>query len=126
MMTKREFLAGAAAAAALSRVGWAAQVRDVDLVVYNERYADARAFAQVHAAHGIATLPMEGDAGVLWYSQLRHRIAGGERRIAGIGTHTDFFILHTLAREAGLRVRSSTRLPASHDHSGLLVSWTLA
>lgn len=127
MMTKREFLAGAAAAAAAAagRVGWASQVHEVDLVIYNERYADARAFARVHADRGIAVLPMAGDAGVLWYSKVRAQVRAGKLRIAGVGTHTDHFILHTLGRDSGMKVRSSTRLKGSHEGPGL-VSWTMA
>ena len=127
MMTKREFLAGAAAVAgaAAGRVGWAAQVHDVDLVIYNERYADARAFARVHAEHGITVLPMDGDAGVLWYSKVRAMARAGKLRIAAVGTHTDHFILHTLARETGMKVRSATRLKGAHDGPGL-VSWVMA
>jgi hypothetical protein len=127
MMNKREFLAGAAAvaAAAAGRAGWASQVHDVDLVIYNERYADARAFAQVHADRGVAVLPVEGDAGVLWYSKVRAMVRGGKLRIAGVGTHTDHFILQTLGRESGMKVRSATRLKVSHDGPGL-VSWVMS
>jgi len=128
MMTKRDFLMGAAAAttaAATARVGWAAQVHDVDLVLYNERYAGARAFARVHADRGIAVLPMNGDAGVLWYSKVRAMARSGRLRIAGIGTHTDHFILSTLGRDAGMKVRGTTCLAVEQDCPNM-VSWVMA
>jgi hypothetical protein len=95
-----------------------------DLVVYNEPYALAREFASAWSDRGASAFPMKGDAGVLWYGELRSLIAAQHAaqnglRIAGMGTHTDFFILQTLGREAGLRTQ-----PAGRHHSPL-VSWTM-
>jgi len=124
MVTKRGFIAGAAsAAAAVATVAWRPQTRGrdagtttapLDAVVFNERYSDARAFAQVFAKQGILTLPVAGDAGTLWYGSLKRRIVPGTTRIAAMGTPMDLFILETLARDAGLRVR----LRLFHDARG--------
>ena len=130
MITKREFLAGSAAllaaSAALSQdssdSASRSRVASVDLVVYNDLYPEACAFAAAAAARGAVALPIRGDAGVLWYGTLRKLIADGKRRIAGMGTHTDSFILETLGREERLRMRQLCR----HECRGSrLVSWEL-
>lgn len=111
MITKRGFLAGAAAAAAAgaapTSLGWGrGHARPFDLVVFNERYGDARAFARALGSQGGAAFAIAGDAGTLWYRTLAQHVAAGARRVAGMSTPTDLFILETLAREAaGLRAR---------------------
>ena len=138
MITKRVFLTGAASAAAVaataSRGTWAtanhAGASDADTggsaagtqhaapafdaVVFNDRYSDARAFAQALAAAGVPALAMAGDAGTLWHGALGKCVAGGCRRLAGVGTSMDLLILESLGREAGLRVR----ILAQHDSRG--------
>lgn len=137
MWSKRDFVKGAAAVvtagvvvpsgAAVSAVSAAATVppvrstpSDFDVVVYNDWFAPAKAFAADLARRGALSLAVQGDAGKLWYDTLRGMVAGGSRRIAGMTTHTDLLILETLARDAGLKVR--------HRNSGggaRLVSWVL-
>jgi hypothetical protein len=85
-----------------------------EAVVFNDRYSDARAFAQALAATGVPALAMAGDAGTLWHGALGKRVAGGCRRLAGVGTSMDLLILESLGREAGLRVR----FLAQHDSRG--------
>lgn len=137
MITKRGFLTGAASAAVAAtaaRGSWAAAdhasasapnkagiatgaqytAPAFDAVVFNERYSDARAFAQALAALGIPVLAMAGDAGTLWHGALGKRVAGGCRRLAGVGTSMDLLILESLGREAGLKVR----FLAQHDSRG--------
>jgi hypothetical protein len=125
MITKRRFLAGAATAAAATAAAvasaptslvWAREPAiSFDGVVFNERYGDARAFAEALGAQGTAMLPIAGDAGTLWYGTLNKRIAAGQKRVAGMSTPTDLFILETLAREtSALRVR----FVAHHDCRG--------
>jgi hypothetical protein len=115
MLSKRTFLKRAAvatAAAAVTPTCLIASSREgkslrpmFDWVVFNERYADARSFATALSERAAEIMPMAGDVGVLWYRQLRVALAGRTTRIAGMGTHTDLFILETLARDAGLRVQ---------------------
>ena len=138
MITKRGFLTGAASAAAAaataSRGTWAAASQTsvgvpnraggaagtqrpapaFDAVVFNDRYSDARAFAQALAALGMPALAMAGDAGTLWHGALGKQLAGGRRRLAGVGTSMDLLIVESLGREAGLRVR----FLAQHDSRG--------
>ena len=122
MITKRGFLRGASAAAfaaAAPRGSWAAPATSAsgdgvglqeaptppafDVVVFNDRYSDARAFGQALGERGVPTVAMAGDAGTLWHGALARGI--GCRRLAGMGTSMDLLILESLGREAGLRVR---------------------
>jgi hypothetical protein len=137
MWSKRDFVKGAAAAmtagvvmpirAGSSAVTGAsvapsesAPVPAIDIVVYNDWYAPAHAFATDLAQRGALALPLKGDAGKLWYDTLRGLVTGGSRRIAGMTTHTDLFILETLARDHGLKVRHR-----HGDGGARLVSWVL-
>ena len=122
-LSKRDFVKGAAAVVAGSsllgaRGALASEVPAFDLVVYNDWFAQAHAFAARFSELGIRTLPVSGDAGTLWYGTLRGLIGDGHRRIAGLTTHTDLLILETLAREKGLRV-------SQRENAGRLVSWVL-
>ena len=138
MWTKRDFVKGAAAVTAgvvMPMRGAVSSVREasiappelaaapvsaVDVVVYNDWYPTAHAFAADFARRGARALPLQGDAGKLWYDTLRGLVAGGSRRIAGMTTHTDLFILETLARDHGLKVRHR-----NSDGGARLVSWVL-
>lgn len=118
-LTKRDFVKGAAAtvviAAAASRASGSSKF---DAVVYNDWFPQARAFADGLAARGARVLPVEGDAGRLWYDTLRALVSQGQRRIAGMTTHTDLLILETLARDTGLHA-------SQRESAGRLVSWVL-
>ncbi len=120
-MTKRGFLASAAAsaaAAALTRRATPEATRDAlhafDAVVFNERYSDARVFAQTLGARGLPMVPIAGDAGALWYRVLREQVDSGRHRLVGCGTSIDLLILESLGREAGLRLC----FQAQHDARG--------
>lgn len=133
-LSKRDFVKGAAAAVAgssllsarraLASGSAAAPIAElarrpaVDIVVYNDWFAQARAFAAGFSEQGTRTLSVAGDAGTLWYGTLRGLITNGHRRIAGLTTHTDLLILETLARDQGLRV-------SQREIAGRLVSWVL-
>jgi hypothetical protein len=131
MVTKREFLAGSAAVVA---AGAGLRLRSADLperfdvVVYNGLFKEAREFAAAQAANGALALALDGDAGVLWYGTLQQLVRGGRRRLAGMGTHTDFFIFETLGRDERLKMSQACR----HECAGpvlaagpRLVSWRL-
>ena len=137
MWSKRDFVKGAAAVvtagvvvpgrAAVSAVAAASTVppagaapSDFDVVVYNDWFPPATAFAADLARRGVLSLAVQGDAGKLWYDTLRGVVAGGSRRIAGMTTHTDLLILETLARDAGLKVRRRNSVGGAR-----LVSWVL-
>ena len=136
MWSKRDFVKGAAAVVTAGIVvpGRAAvsatppalaappapAVPAVDVVVYNDWYPSAHTFAADLARRGARALPVQGDAGRLWYDTLRGLVAGGSRRIAGMTTHTDLLIIETLARDAGLKVRRRNSVGGDR-----LVSWVL-
>ena len=136
MWSKRDFVKGAAAvltagAVAPGRAAVSAAlpalaappapvVSAVDVVVYNDWYPSAHTFAADLARRGARALPVQGDAGRLWYDTLRGLVAGGSRRIAGMTTHTDLLIIETLARDAGLKVRRRSSVGGAR-----LVSWVL-
>lgn len=133
-LTKRDFVKGAAAAVAGSGLlrahgALASGNREApaarserqpafDVVIYNEWFPQARAFAAGFSERGTRTVPVAGDAGTLWYGTLRALISDGHRRIAGLTTHTDLLILETLARDEGLRV-------SQREDAGRLVAWVL-
>src|SRR5690242_13995360 len=117
-LSKRDFVKGAAASVVVVAAVGGAAAKRYDLVVYNDWFPQARAFATQHAEQGVRILPVAGDAGHLWYRTLRALINDGHRRIAGLTTHTDLLILETLAREQGLRV-------SQRAGAGRLVSWVL-
>jgi len=137
-VSKRDFVKGAAAAAVVvataSKMAHTAPgmtatggddtgitpARPFDLVVFNDLFPQARAFAARLSEEGQSTraLPVAGDAGRLWYETLRGLIGDGHRRIVGLTTHTDLLILETLARDKGLRV-------SQREPMGRLVSWVL-
>jgi hypothetical protein len=133
LITKRCFLTGVASTAAVaataprSTTPWeaepappAGQTSSIpaatvfDAVIFNERYSDARLFAQTLKAQGLPVLPIAGDAGTLWYGTLRKRVLAGRSRLAGIGTATDLMILESLGREENLQLRFRAR----HDARG--------
>jgi hypothetical protein len=138
MWSKRDFVKAAAAVvtagvvppgrAAVSAVAAKSAVprarsapADFDVVVYNDWFPSAQAFAADLARRGAVSLAVQGDAGRLWYDTLRGVVAGGSRRIAGMTTHTDLLILETLARDQGLKVRRRS----SGGGGARLVSWVL-
>jgi hypothetical protein len=91
-----------------------------DVVVYNDLFPQAKAFAAGLSGQGVRALAVEGDAGRLWYDPLRGLVDGGARRIAGMTTHTDLLILETLARDKGLKTRQRNNAGGTR-----LVSWVL-
>jgi len=127
-LTKRDFVKGAGATVVIAAVssvtpppaeaGYGAAL-PFDVAVYNEWFPQARTFAARLSEQGTRVLSVTGDAGRLWYDTLRVLVAQDHRRIAGLTTHTDLFILETLARDTQLRV--SQRIDA-----GRLVSWVLS
>jgi len=129
LFSKRDFVKGAAAVVTAGVVmqgrGAASAVTElaaVDVVVFNDWYLPAQEFAAEHAKQGARALSVQGDAGKLWYDTLRGLVASGRgRRIAGMTTHTDLFILETLARDQGLKVRRRDSASGAR-----LVSWVLS
>jgi len=120
-LNKRQFVKGAAATALVAGFARFEGCKSpTHIVVYNDWFPEAHAFATGLSKHGARALPVQGDAGILWYQTLRGLLAQGPVRMAGMTTHTDLLILETLAREHGLRVRERAGTPNTR-----LVSWVL-
>lgn len=127
-VTKREFVKGVAAVGVAVSAGRSADIAaplsssrsssrpSFDVVVYNNWFPQSREFAARFP--DARALAVGGDAGQLWYGTLRGLVNSGLRRIAGLTSHADLLILETLARDAGLKVRS-------RNATGRLVSWVL-
>jgi hypothetical protein len=128
MLNKRDFVKQAAAAGAAVLVapvttGAALSSADpdvFDVVVYNDLFPQAKAFAAGLPGRHVRALAVEGDAGRLWFGTLRGLVDTGTRRIAGMTTHTDLLILETLARDKGLRIRQRNAVGGAR-----LVHWVL-
>lgn len=113
-MRRRDFLKGiaivpaSAAAAQWSTVakrscGWVKDLR-ISAVVYDERYADCRLFADVLAQQGAVRFPSAGDAVSVWYGALREHIAQRGGRVGGMTTDSDLTVSRMCGREEGLKL----------------------
>lgn len=118
-MKRREFLKGAAIAPAAVAASQWAHAREllgnpnsrITAVVYDERYADCRIFAERLARQGAALFATGGDAVRVWYGPLRAHLAQGGGSVAGMTTDSDWGASRACGRELGLR----TAYEGSHD-----------
>jgi hypothetical protein len=111
VLSKREFIKTAAAAAAAAFVGrsLAAERKPqaasrLDAAIFDARYGDSRDFAMELEHQGAKVLSTGGDSGALWYRDMQPLLARGRIRFAGMTPGCDLFILGTLAAERGMRV----------------------
>ncbi|HTR46396.1 MAG TPA: hypothetical protein VMM16_03295 [Verrucomicrobiae bacterium] len=118
-MKRRDFLKSAAIVpATVAATQWSAmaeslgaQVPRIGAAVYDERYADCRAFAEALARQGAALFAAGGDAVALWYGPLREHLARYGGSVAGMTTESDLSVSRLCAREFGLRMAYE----GSHD-----------
>lgn len=118
-MRRREFLKGAAiapAAVAASRWSVAAEAlgarsRRISAVVYDERYADCKMFAETLGRQGAVAYSIQGDAGRAWYGALREHLAACGGGVAGMTTEADRVVSRECGRELNLRLAYE----GSHD-----------
>ncbi|HXQ25225.1 MAG TPA: twin-arginine translocation signal domain-containing protein [Candidatus Acidoferrales bacterium] len=118
-MNRRDFLKGAGAAivpAAIPGAIWRSRSRSDDAaasppllpitaVVYDDRYADCKIFADALVARGAVAFPIDGDSARLWYGPLRRHLARHGGCVAGLTTDSDFEISRACGRELNLRIR---------------------
>jgi len=72
--------------------------------VFDERFAECRAFAtELHSA-GVFTSAIRGDVADLWYGDLRAHLRENRLPIAGLTDRAALFCLEELARDVGMRV----------------------
>jgi hypothetical protein len=137
MLTRRTVLQGAAAATSLpifAGVEWArrpAAAAAVALdhpslykVLFDQRFAPARAFGSDARWRGMSVQGFAGDVTDVWFHDLYPRWKQGRAAVAGLTTHGVLFCLEHLARDARMRVvhRSEHRYPGHES----LYSWVLA
>ncbi|HXX17860.1 MAG TPA: twin-arginine translocation signal domain-containing protein [Candidatus Acidoferrum sp.] len=111
-MKRRDFLKGAAIVpAAVAAARWPAMAEMIGArrsriaaVVYDERYADCRMFAETLARQGAIALPTSGDAAHLWYGALREQLALRDGNVAGMTTDADLLVSRGCGREMNMRM----------------------
>jgi hypothetical protein len=99
--------------------------------VFDERSAEAQAFASVFRSRGMPTTGIRGDVAALWYHDLKVRLLEQRLPIVGLTDRTALFCLEELARDVGMTVQG--RIDHTFDHSGGLThqatgpsAWTAA
>ncbi len=114
-MNRRDFLKGAGAAAivpaAIPGALWGSApvatpaapiVPPISAVVYDERYADCKIFADALVRHGAVAFAANADSAQLWYGSLRAHLARHPGRVAGLTTYADFSVSQACGRELNL------------------------
>ncbi len=101
----------AAAATATSEPAASLIVPPITAVVYDERYADCRLFADALIRQGAVAFPANGDSAQLWYGSLRAHLAQHAGRVAGLTTYADFSVSQSCGRELSL----ATLYEGAHD-----------
>jgi hypothetical protein len=115
MATRRRFIEGAVAAGIAAATGPGAATAlgletnggsylRLERVVYDQRFAAARAFAAVARRRSVRTSAISGSIHDLWYHDLYYRWSDADYPIAGITGHRALFLLEMMAADAGLRV----------------------
>jgi len=123
-MNRRDFLKGAGAAAivpvAIPGAIWGSspdatiatpKFPPISAVVYDERYADCKSFADALVRYGAVAFPANADSAQLWYGSLRVHLAEYPGRVAGLTTYADFSVSQACGRELNL----ATLYEGAHD-----------
>jgi hypothetical protein len=118
-MKRRDFLKGAAMVpAGVAAVQWSAAAEAlgargsrISAVVFDERYADCRIFAESLARQGTVLFPTGGDAARLWYGALRAHLGRYGGGVAGMATDSDLGVSRECGRELAMRIAYE----GSHD-----------
>ncbi len=116
MASRREFLQLGVAALALpisAHADWrhtpvvaaeSAAALPLHKVVFDERYASSRSFADAAKEFGAPVHPIRGDITDLWFHELDARWKKEPVAIAGLTEHGPLFCLERLAWDHGMRV----------------------
>jgi hypothetical protein len=73
-------------------------------VVFDDRFAESRAFAIELERAGAVTSAVRGDVAELWYKDLRIHLRKERAPVAGLTDRPALFCLEELARDVGMRV----------------------
>jgi hypothetical protein len=113
-MNRRDFLKNAGAAivpAAIPGSLWGSvsgvdrapgtgrEFAPLSAVIFDERYPDCEAFADLLAGRGAKPFATNQDAAQLWYGPLRAHLAKHPGRVAGLTTYADFSVSQACGRE---------------------------
>jgi hypothetical protein len=137
-MNRREFVftsvtAAGTAACVLSRVQAAAPpplipipkgVRPLFGVIFDQRFATARTFAQAAAWRGNKIFGYAGDLTGVWLREIEPRWSARAGALAGISTPIALVCLEQLAAQHWLRV--VTRIDQQTGSGEALISWIIA
>lgn len=139
MITRRTILQGAVAATSLPIIAGVAskwqtpaipaaadllQHPSLYKVLYDRRFAPARAFGREAQWHGVPAQSFDGDITDVWYHDLQPRWQKGRAPIAGLTAYGAFFCLEHLARDVRMRVVQSTEHTSPGQET--LYSWVIA
>ncbi len=102
---------GPAAAAGASEPAASPILPPITAVVYDERYADCKLFADALIRQGAVAFPANGDSAQLWYGPLRAHLKQRAGRVAGLTTYSDFSVSQACGRELSL----VTLFEGAHD-----------
>ena len=83
---------------------WEPGISRIAAVVYDERYSDCRAFADILVRRGATPFPVKGDCVRLWHGALREHLLANCGNVAGLTTDSDFVVSRVCGRELGLRL----------------------
>jgi hypothetical protein len=72
--------------------------------VFDQRFAECRAFAAELNSAGVVTSAIRGDVAKLWYQDLRAHLSKNPAPIAGLTDRAALFCLEELARDVDMRV----------------------
>jgi hypothetical protein len=72
--------------------------------VFDERFAECRAFAAEMYSAGVFISAIRGDVAELWYDDLRAHLREDRLPFAGLTDRAALFCLEELARDVGMRV----------------------
>jgi hypothetical protein len=86
--------------------------------VFDERFAEARAFADVFQSRGMPTTGIRGDVAALWYHDLKARLLEQRSPLVGLTDRTALFCLEELARDVGMKVQG--RIDHTFNQGGTL------
>jgi hypothetical protein len=90
---------------------WASDAAPITAVIYDERYADCRTFAEALERRGAKPFATNEDAVQLWYGALGTHLEKNPGRVAGLATYADFSTSWACGRE----LRYAIRFEGEHD-----------
>ena len=92
--------------------------RGLARAVFDERYAEARAFGGAFNARGLPTSAIRGDVAALWYQDLKVQLLEQRRPLVGLTDRASLFCLEELARDVDMKVQG--RIEHALDLNGAI------